>query len=585
MGTIVGIDLGTTNSAIAVVRNGRPEIIINADGNRITPSVVGVHGGEILVGLVAKNMLRTGSKELAESLVASVKRKMGTEIRIKLNNAEYSPQQISAMILRQLKEDAERYLGQPVDEAVISVPAYFNDAERQATKDAGLIAGLKVEKIINEPTAAALAYGLDNGEKEQKILVYDLGGGTFDVTVFHLYEGILDVLASVGDKYLGGDDFDNELVKYVAKNCMEQGLETTRAEAGELQKKIGLSQYYQLKEECEEAKKRLSFSQSTVVATSLRDKAGTVQVINMEINRATLESMIRDHIKRTGELVDKALESAHLAPSDIDIVLLVGGSTRIPLVETFLERKFGRKPRRDVNPDEAVALGAAIDAALKAGDLDESDSLIVMDVISTSLGTSCIGEYKGVLKSGIFAKIINAQSKIPCSGSDFFHTVHDNQTQVDLSIYAGESEFAEQNLLVKEFVVGGIPSAPAGEESIQLEYEVDVNAVLTATATVLSTGKKTSVSLKASEIRLSAEEIATSRDDLERKWADSQCSKKAKALLGMLERKLDEKIPSEARERILRYIDEVKAAQYDDVHLKQLDKEITDFLFDLDMGF
>ncbi|MGD8399507.1 MAG: Hsp70 family protein [Bacillota bacterium] len=520
MGACIGIDLGTTNSEVAVIVDGKPELIVNGDGKRITPSLVAFYQQEIIIGETAKALMRSGMSESSVCLVSSIKRQMGTGTKIYFNNREYSPQQIAALILKQLKQDAERYLGTPVEEAVISVPAYFNDVERQATIDAGMIAGFKVEKIINEPTAAALAYGLDHGNTEQRILVYDLGGGTFDVTALHLYEGIIEVKASTGDKHLGGDDFDHDLIRYVLHKYQKISGETVVASnKGDLRTELGRARYYLLKLKCEELKKQLSTVKKAPFSLSLRSSDDhTLHSIDLQITRAEFEALIQDRIERTGLFLDEALALAKWAPQMIDRVLLVGGSTKIPLVERFIAAKFGQKPRREINPDEAVALGAAIDAGLKRGVLDENRALLVMDVTPFSWGTPCIDIYGGELRADVCTKIITAQTKIPCSGEETFYTIYENQTGIDVSIYIGEADLIAENTLVQEFIVTGIPPAPAGQETVKLEYTIDVNGNLTATATVMSTGQATRVIVKAALNRMSPTQISQSRDQLEHDW-------------------------------------------------------------------
>jgi molecular chaperone DnaK len=520
MSACIGIDWGTTNSAAAVIVDGKPELVVNGDGNRITPSLVAFYQQEIIIGETAKALMRSGMSESSVCLVGSIKRQMGTDAKISFNNREYSPQQIAALILKQLKQDAERYLGTSVEEAVISVPAYFNDVERQATIDAGTIAGLKVEKIINEPTAAALAYGLGHGDAEQRILVYDLGGGTFDVTALHLYEGIIEVRASTGDKHLGGDDFDHDLIRYVLRKYQEiSGKSLVASEQGDLLTELGRARYYLLKLKCEELKKQLSIVEKAPFSLSLRSSDDqTLHSFDLQITRAEFETLIQARIERTGSYLDEALALAKWTPQMIDRILLVGGSTKIPLVERFVAVKFGQKPCREINPDEAVALGAAIDAGLKRGVLDENQALIVLDVTPFSWGTPCIDKYGGEMREDVFAKIINAQTKIPCSGEETFYTIYDDQTEIDVSIYIGEADLIAENTLVQEFMVTGIPPGPAGQETVKLEYTIDVNGNLTATATVMSTGQTTRVTVKAALNRMSPAQISQSRNQLEQDW-------------------------------------------------------------------
>lgn len=587
MAATIGIDLGTTNSAVAVMANGKPEIIPNSSGNRITPSVVAFYNDEIVIGEIAKALMMSGIKDSAACLVGSVKRKMGSGEKIRLNQEDYTPQHISALILKQLKQDAERYLGEPVEEAVISVPAYFNDIERQATIDAGAIAGLRVEKIINEPTAAALAYGLEYAGPEQKILVYDLGGGTFDVTVLHLYEGIVEVKASTGNKYLGGDDFDEALIRYALSKYRQLTGKVVVEELGsDLLQSLGRAWYYLLKLKCEEVKKQLSFRENARLVLALHQQEGRgTYGLDLEITRAEFEALIREQVESTRHYVDEALTIAKWSGSDLDQVLLVGGSTRIPLVETFVAEMLGKKPKREINPDEAVALGAAIDAGLKQGLLDENQALIVMDVTPFTWGTSCTDKYHGTLQDGMFARIINAQTKIPCSGRETFYTVADGQTQLDGSIYIGESEFASENTLVQEFLVKNIPPAPAGREAVELEFCIDANGNLIATATVISTGATTEVIVKAALNRMSQAELTQSRQQLNRDWERSECSKKAKSLINLLQTHRSKAESEAVRRYLTELLQQVETALLNNnmESLQELDGRITDYLFNLTM--
>ncbi|HYH04188.1 MAG TPA: Hsp70 family protein [Bacillota bacterium] len=587
MTATIGIDLGTTNSAVAVMKNGKPEIIPNSSGNRTTPSVVAFYNHEIVIGEIAKALMVSGIKDSASCLVGSVKRKMGSGEKIQLDREEYTPQHISALILKQLKQDAERYLGEPVEEAVISVPAYFNDIERQATIDAGAIAGLRVEKIINEPTAAAVAYGLEYSGREQKILVYDLGGGTFDVTVLHLYEGIVEVKASTGDKYLGGDDFDEALIRYaLAKYRQLTGKAILDEPGPNLLESLGRAWYYLLKLKCEEVKKQLSFRENARLVLVLhRDDGQGDYGLDLEITRAEFEELIRDRVEKTRHYMDEAFAIAKWSSVDLDQVLLVGGSTRIPLVEAFVAETLGKKPKREINPDEAVALGAAVDAGLKRGDLDENQALIVMDVTPFTWGTSCTDKYHGTLQDGMFARIIQAQTKIPCSGRELFYTVTDGQTQLDGSIYIGESEFASENTLVQEFLVKNIPPAPAGQEAVELEYRIDANGNLIATATVVSTGATTEVTVKAALNRMSAAELTQSQQRLNRDWERSECSKKAKSLINLIQTQRCKVESVVVQRHLAELLQQVETALLNNnmERLQELDGKITDYLFNLTM--
>jgi molecular chaperone DnaK len=587
MSAIIGIDLGTTNSAVAVLKNGQPEIIVNANGNRTTPSIVAFYNQTIVIGETAKSLMLSGSKACSESLACSFKRKMGTDEKIRLNQIEYTPQQVSALIIKQLKEDAERFLGEPVTEAVISVPAYFNDVERQATKDAGTIAGLEVEKIINEPTAAALAYGLENAGEEQRVLVYDLGGGTFDVTLLHMYDGIIEVKASTGDKYLGGDDFDNALVRLAVARYNETAeRKIPLRPGGELSADLGRSWYYLLKLACEEVKKELSVRETGRLRLSVRSvDERDVYDFDLTITRNDFETLIRKDIERTQIYIDAALAEAKWTADSIDHILLVGGSTKIPLVKKFIHQKFGKEPQYRINPDEAVALGAAVDAGLKSGALEEDQSLVVLDVTPFSWGTSCIDKLSGEVRDGVFAKIIPAQTKIPCSREETFYTVADNQTRVDVSIYTGENELVDQNTLVQEFMIDGLPPAPAGTEAVQVEYSIDVNGNLAVAATIISTGKTERVMVKPASNRMSQTKILACQEQLRQEWDRSASRKKAWDLSEMILTHLARDGRAEIAEKLEGYLQQIDDAEQkaDLDRLRQLETEITDNLFNISM--
>jgi molecular chaperone DnaK len=587
MSAIIGIDLGTTNSAVAVLKGGQPEIIVNANGNRTTPSIVAFYNQTIVIGETAKSLMLSGSKACAESLACSFKRKMGTDEKLLLNQIEYTPQQVSALIIKQLKEDAERFLGEPVIEAVISVPAYFNDVERQATKDAGTIAGLEVEKIINEPTAAALAYGLENAGEEQRVLVYDLGGGTFDVTLLHMYDGIIEVKASTGDKYLGGDDFDNALVRLAVARYNETAARKIPLRAdGELSADLGRSWYYLLKLACEEVKKELSVRETGRLRLSIRSvDERDVYDFDLIITRNEFESLIAKDIERTKGYIEAALAEAKWTADSIDHILLVGGSTKIPLVKKFIHQRFGKEPQYRINPDEAVALGAAVDAGLKSGVLEEDQSLVVLDITPFSWGTSCIDKLSGEVRDGVFAKIIPAQTKIPCSREETFYTVADNQTQVDVSIYTGENELVDQNTLVQEFMIDGLPPAPAGTEAVKVEYSIDVNGSLAVAATITSTGKTERVMVKPASNRMSQTKILSCQEQLRQEWDRSASRKKAWDLSEMILTHLARDGRAEIAEKLEGYLQQIDDAEQkaDLDRLRQLETEITDNLFNISM--
>ena len=476
MGKIIGIDLGTTNSCVAVMEGGKPVVIANTEGVRTTPSVVAfTKTGERLVGEPAKRQAVTNS----ERTIASIKRHMGTDYKVDIDGKKYSPQEISAMILQKLKADAESYLGEKVTEAVITVPAYFNDAQRQATKDAGKIAGLDVKRIINEPTAAALAYGLDN-EKEQKILVYDLGGGTFDVSIIEIGDGVIEVLSTNGDTHLGGDDFDQVLVDYMIS-------EFKKAEGVDLSKdKMALQR---LKEAAEKAKKELSSATTTninlpfITATSEGPKH-----FDMNLTRAKFDELTHDLVERTAIPVQNALRDAGLNASDLGKVLLVGGSTRIPAVQEKVKMLTGKEPSKNLNPDECVAIGASIQGGKLAGDAGAGD-ILLLDVTPLSLSIETMG--------GIATKLIERNTTIPTKHSQVFSTAADNQTAVDINVLQGERQFAKDNKSLGQFRLDGIPPARRGVPQIEVTFDIDANGIVIVSAKDLGTGKEQHITITA----------------------------------------------------------------------------------------
>ena len=476
MSKIIGIDLGTTNSCVAVMEGGKPVVIANTEGVRTTPSVVAfTKTGERLVGEPAKRQAVTNS----EKTISSIKRHMGTDYKVAIDDKKYSPQEISAMILQKLKADAESYLGEKVSEAVITVPAYFNDAQRQATKDAGKIAGLEVKRIINEPTAAALAYGLDN-EHEQKILVYDLGGGTFDVSIIEIGDGVIEVLSTNGDTFLGGDDFDNKLTDYMLN-------EFKRMEGVDLSKdKMALQRF---KEAAEKAKKELSSATTTninlpfITATSEGPKH-----FDMNLTRAKFNELTHDLVERTAIPVQNALRDAGLTASDIDKVLLVGGSTRIPAVQDKVRQLTGKEPNKSLNPDECVAIGASIQGGKLAGDAGAGD-ILLLDVTPLSLSIETMG--------GIATRLIERNTTIPTRHSQVFSTAADNQTAVDINVLQGERQFARDNKSLGQFRLDGIPPARRGVPQIEVTFDIDANGIVNVSAKDLGTGKEQHITITA----------------------------------------------------------------------------------------
>lgn len=501
MGKIIGIDLGTTNSCVAVMEGGQPTVIINSEGTRTTPSVVAfTKKGERLVGEPAKRQAVTNP----ERTVSSIKREMGSGYKVKIDKKNYSPQEISAFILMKLKKDAEDYLGQRVTEAVITVPAYFSDAQRQATKDAGRIAGLKVERIINEPTAAALAYGLDNGEA-QKILVYDLGGGTFDVSVIEIGDKVIEVLATSGDNHLGGDDFDKRLSDYIVS-------EFKRTEGIDLGKdKVALQR---ITEEAEKAKKELSSAQTVNINLPFitTTKAGPVH-LDMNITRAKFNELTSDLVERTTGPVITALNDAGITKGELNKVLLVGGSTRIPAVQDKVRQLTGLEPSKNMNPDECVALGASIQGGKLAGDSGNASELLLLDVTPLTLSIETVG--------GIATHLIEKNSTIPCRKSQVFSTAMSGQTNVEIKILQGERQFARDNKLLGTFRLNGIRRAPAGVPQIEVTFDIDANGIVHVSAKDLDTGREQSITITAGS-NLSETEIERAmRDAAEYAEADS----------------------------------------------------------------
>ena len=476
MAKIIGIDLGTTNSCVAVMEGGKPTVIANTEGARTTPSVVAfTKTGERLVGEPAKRQAVTN----AEKTIASIKRDMGTDNGRTIDDKKYSPQQISAMILQKLKADAESYLGEKISEAVITVPAYFNDAQRQATKDAGKIAGLDVKRIINEPTAAALAYGLDN-EKEQKILVYDLGGGTFDVSIIEIGDGVIEVLATNGDTHLGGDDFDNKLIQWMTEEFKKQeGIDLS----GD---KMAMQR---LKEAAEKAKKELSSATTTNINLPfITATAEGPKHFDMDLTRAKFDELTHDLVERTAIPVQNALKDAGLTSSEIGQVLLVGGSTRIPAVQDKVRQLTGKEPSKSLNPDECVAIGASIQGGKLAGDAGAGE-ILLLDVTPLSLSIETMG--------GVATKLIERNTTIPTKKSQIFSTAADNQTAVDINVVQGERQFARDNKSLGQFRLDGIPPARRGVPQIEVTFDIDANGIVNVSAKDLGTGKEQHITITA----------------------------------------------------------------------------------------
>ena len=474
MGKIIGIDLGTTNSCVAVMEGGKPVVTANTEGARTTPSVVAfTKTGERLVGEPAKRQAVTN----ADKTISSIKRHMGTDYRVTIDDKKYSPQEISAMILQKLKADAENYLGEKVTEAVITVPAYFNDAQRQATKDAGKIAGLDVKRIINEPTAAALAYGLDN-EKEQKIMVYDLGGGTFDVSIIEIGDGVIEVLSTAGDNRLGGDDFDQKITDYMlAEFKKNEGVDLSND-------KMALQR---LKEAAEKAKKELSSATTTNINLPfITATAEGPKHFDMNLTRAKFDELTHDLVERTATPVNTALRDAGLTASEISKVLLVGGSTRIPAVQDKVKALTGHEPSKSLNPDECVALGASVQGGKLAGDAGAGD-ILLLDVTPLSLSIETMG--------GVATRLIERNTTIPTKKSQIFSTAADNQTAVDIHVVQGERQFAKDNKSLGQFRLDGIPPARRGVPQIEVTFDIDANGIVNVSAKDLGTGKEQHITI------------------------------------------------------------------------------------------
>ena len=552
MSKIIGIDLGTTNSCVAVLEGGEAKVITNPEGERTTPSVVAFKNGERIVGAAAKRQALTNP-----NTVSSIKRLMGTAKKVEAEGKKYSPEEISAMILSYLKDYAESYLGETVSKAVITVPAYFNDAQRQATKNAGKIAGLEVERIINEPTAAALAYGLDKQDKNQTILVYDLGGGTFDVSILELGDGVFEVKSTSGNTHLGGDDFDNCIMDYLVKEFKkENGVDLSKD-------KLAMQR---LKEISEKAKKDLSGMTSTQISAPFisQSKDGQPLHLDMTLTRAKFEDLIEDLVESTLDPVHKALKDAGLKKDDIDKVIMVGGSTRIPMVYELVKKELGKDPSREVNPDEAVAMGAAIQGGVLTGEVND---IVLLDVTPLSLGLETLG--------GVMTVLIPRNTTVPTQKKQVFSTAADNQPAVDIHVLQGERPMAADNKTLGNFQLTGIPAAPRGVPQIEVTFDIDANSIVHVTAKDLGTNKEQSITITSST-NLSDEEVdrmvkeaeANKEEDKKRK-EEADLKNDAESLVNQTEKSLKDlgdKVSDKEKEEAEDLVKELKEAlEKDDI--------------------